>query len=124
MLVTKRQAIERVNFNVGWPLLNNQNTHFASINKRKAVWWLNIPLENTCKGLHLLLKRAKKKESGGLIWLKLPAGTLSKKKFRYWRDKDALDLEIGTQGVSYLQDTKSGGIGYDFSPHVEREFPA
>ena len=61
---------------------------------------------------------------GGFIWLKLPANTLSVKKFRYWEDRGAIDLAIGTQGVYYLRDTKSGGNGYDFLPHVEREFPA
>ena len=77
--MTKRQAIEYVNSHVGRPLLNGQNTRFASENDgSKSVWWLNIPLPQTCKDLNILLKRATKEQGGSLIWLKLPAHTLSK----------------------------------------------
>ena len=117
----KSEAMARINSQVGRALLKGRNTRFASVNKSKSVWWLNVPLEMTCEDLHIILKRAEKGQDGDLIWITLPAGTLSKTRFRYWQDRDAIDLEIGAKGARYLKDIKSGGTWYDFSPHVVKE---
>ena len=124
MVVTKRQAIERVNSHVGRALLTGRNTIFASESESGLLWWLNVPVKKTCTALNVILKRGTRTQDGGFLWLKLPANTLSVKKFRHWEHRGAIDLGIGTQGVDYLRDTKSGGSRYDFSPHVDREFPA
>ena len=117
----RKQAIEYVNSQIDQSLLNCQNANLANVNTRRPVWWLHIPLNRTCRELHILLKR----QDGGLVWLKLPANTLSEERFRCRkiRDKKKIDLEIGTEGVDYLKDIKSGGTRYDFSPHVVHEFP-
>ncbi len=123
-MVKRSEAIECVNSHLGRPSLNGQSTRFASKNKgSKSVWWLTIPLQKTCKDLHILLKRATREQDGSLVWLKLPANTLSEEKFSYRQDKDAISLEIGTNGANYLKDIRSGGTEYDFSTHVVREFP-
>ena len=117
----KSEAMARINSHAGRVLLNGKNARFASMNKSKSVWWLNVPLEMAGKDLHIILKRAAKGRDGSLIWLTLPAGTLSRSKFRYWQSRGAIDLEIGAQGASYLKDIKSDGTRYDFSPQVVKE---
>ena len=117
----KSEAMARINSQVGRVLLKGKNTRFASMNRSRSGWWLNVPLKMTDKDLHIILKRAKKGQDGDLIWITLPAGTLSKTRFRYWQGRGAIDLEIGTQGASYLKDIKSGGTWYDFSAHVVKE---
>ena len=117
----RKQAIEYVNSQIDQSLLNCQNANLANVNTGKPVWWLHIPLKRTCRDLHILLKR----QGSGLVWLKIPANTLSEEKFRCRKikDKKKIDLEIGTEGSDYLKDIKSGGTRYDFSPHVVHEFP-
>lgn len=124
-----KQARERVNTHVGQRLLTRENTNFASKSIHSSgqyVWWFDIFLERTSRDLHLLLKRAMKDDAGGMIWLKLPANTLSMEGFGYRKikGKNAIVLEIGTQGINYLKDIRSGGVGYDFASHVQHEFPA
>ena len=109
----KREAIARVNSQIGHKLLNHQNTHFSNINKTVPVWWLEIPLRKVGKQLHIILRQ----EDGGLIWLRCPPGTLGGNTFRRRSDKDVVCLEID---IGRFVDRRSG---YDFSRYVELELP-
>ena len=117
--MNKQTAMEKVNGHLGYRLLNGQNTHFSSVNARKSVWWLNVPLRKFKDELHLLLA----KENGGLIWLRIKGNTflLPKDVFRYRKDKDAIDLEISTMPQAYMTDVKSGGTKYNFTKHIKYE---
>lgn len=112
----KWEAITRVNFYLGQKLLNNQNTHFSNVNKAAPFWWLEIPVRKTGKQLNLLLRR----EDDGLIWLKCPPGTLDSNDFYHRLDKDVISLQLETD-AQFLRDSRSG---YNFSRHIEREFPS
>ncbi len=59
-----------------------------------------------------------------MIWLKIKANTFSdlESVFRTRNDNGYIDLEIPISGYQYMKDTKSGGSGYDFKPHVQREW--
>ena len=117
--VDKRSAMERINSALGNVLLNHDNTHFSNVNASKPVWWFNI---DPCKfenDLHLLCAK-----NSGLIWLKIEANIFRspERTFRFRSDKGLVDLEISCGGERYMHDVKSGGSGYDFRPHIQREW--
>ena len=118
----KTTAMRKVNdhLGLGYKLLNRRSTHFSSVNASKPVWWLNIPLHKFEDELHLLLV----KENGGLTWLRIKGNTFPSPKdvFRYWEDKDAIDLEISATPRDYMTDVKSGGTGYNFTKYIECEW--
>ena len=117
----KPHAINKVNTSLEYRRLDNSNTHFATINKGKPVWWLNIPPKKFTKELHILL--AKKEDSEFLIWLRIEEQTIANpdKVFNI-RDTGAVDLEISSYGNRYMCDVKSGGTGYNFRRHIEQEW--
>ena len=100
-------------------VLTSYNTSFASVNRSKPVWWLNINSRKFKSEFHILLAK-----NPGLIWLRIEANTFPylESVFRIRLDKDAVDLEIASGGSQYMRDTKSGGVGYDFRPHIECEW--
>ena len=100
-------------------VLTSYNTSFASVNRSKSVWWLNISTRKFNSELHILLAK-----NPGLIWLRIGAKTFAclEGVFRIRPDKNAVDLEIASAGSQYMRDTKSGGVGYNFRPHIEREW--
>ena len=117
MASKKALAIEKVNEHLGYKLLESSNTSFASVNNAKPVWWLDINPKKFQKELHLLLAMDQR-----LIWLRLKANTfpIPKEKFSYRSGNGYISLEISCNNADrYLYDIRSGGTGYDFSPHVE-----
>ena len=117
--MNKSQAIEMVNDHLRDDVLTSDNTSFASVNRSKSVWWLNISTRRFKSELHLLLAK-----NPGLIWLRIEANAFQclDSVFRIRLDKDAVDLEISSGGTQYMRDTKSGGGGYDFRPHIKYEW--
>lgn len=117
--MNKSQAIRMVNSHLGYNELTSRNTSFSNVNKGKPVWWLNIPPRKFQSESHILL--AKK---SGLIWLKIKARAFPdlESVFRIRPDKGSVDLEIPISGQRYMRDIKSGGTGYDFKPHIQREW--
>ena len=115
----KRQAMERVNADLGHALLDRGNTAFSSVNRAKPVWWFNIDPRKFRNDLHLLCAA-----SPGLIWLTVEANTFRNPEstFRFRSDKGMVDLEISCGADRYMCDVKSGGSGYDFRRHVRREW--
>lgn len=55
--MTKNEAIKRVNDTLGSALLNERNTHWASVvaNAGDEGWWIHIPLLQFKKDIHILL---------------------------------------------------------------------
>ena len=117
----KAEAIREVNGHLGSNVLNHSNTSFSHVNAAKSVWWLNINPQRFQRNLHILLC---KEEESGLIWLKVAANTFPnlEKVFRIRDDKKVVDLEISCEGNRYMCDIKSGGTGYNFRRHIEREW--
>ena len=115
----KASAMERVNAYLGYALLNRGNTAFANVNAAKPVWWFNIDPRKFRNDLHLLCAG-----NPGLIWLKIEANTFSNPQgtFRLRPDKGMIDSEISCSAHRFLHDVKSGGTGYDFSPHIQRQW--
>ncbi len=122
MASKKALAIKKVNEHLGYKLLESSNTSFSSINNAKLVWWLDISPKKFKKELHLLLARDMDQ---GLIWLRIKANTfpIPEEKFSYRADNGYISLEISCNNAGqYLHDVRSGGMGYDFSSHVEYEW--
>ncbi len=108
-----------VNAYLGYSGLTARNTSFSNVNKGKPVWWLNISPPKFGRDLHILLAK-----NTGLIWLKIEADTFPNlgNVFRTRYDNGYIDLEISIRGAQYMRDIKSGGAGYDFKQHIEREW--
>lgn len=119
--MNKQSAMAMVNEHVGSKLLTDNNTNFANINSRKDVWWINVDPAKFVHELHIILA---KDGDGGLIWLRIAAGSIpaSEDVFRVKKDNGYFDFEISSHPERYLKDVKSGGTEYDFTPHVEYEW--
>ena len=123
----KKAAIERVNNYLGHRLLEHTNTRFANVNSAKSVWWLDIPPEMFDKELHVLLAGSPvshQRTSQGLTWLKIQTRAFQNPRNRFYvrPDNGKIQLNISCSPTSdYLHDTT--GTGYDFRPHVEKEWP-
>ena len=117
--MNKARAMERVNSDLGHALLNHGNTAFANVNAAKPVWWFNIDPRKFGNDLHLHCAG-----NPGLVWLRIDAGTFPNPEgtFRSRRDKGLINLEISCDVAQYIRDVKSGGSGYDFRPHIQREW--
>ncbi len=117
---TKSQLIEFVQSNFGDRTVRSTNTSFASINKSKEVWWLNIPVGKLEEQVNLLLQGEDK-----VIWIQLPKNLVANlaSKFKIREDKNAVDLEISAdRSYLYLKDVKSGGTHFDFKPFLKEQF--
>ena len=117
--MNKVRAIERVSSDLGHALLNHANAAFANVNAARPVWWFNIDLRKFGNDLHLHCAG-----NPGLVWLKFDAGTFRNPQgtFRSRRDNGRIELESSCDVARYMRDVKSAGIGYDFRPHVQREW--
>lgn len=117
--MNKRTAIRLVNSYLKQDALDKSNTHFSNVNSAKEVWWFNIPPKKFEQELHLLCAG-----KPGLIWLTIEANSVPEpgRIFRLRQDKEAIDLEISCAQERYMHDIKSGGSGYDFRRHIQREW--
>ncbi len=118
----KVSAISMVNNYVGHRLLNQRNTSFANLNASKPLWWLNISQDKFKSELHILLADDSRDR---LMWLKIEADSIPEpaEVFRIRGDNGAVDLGISCLPNTYLVDSYGGGIGYNFSKHIVRNFP-
>ena len=100
--------------------INTKNTCFSSINKTKAVWWLNIPVSKFEQQMNLLLD-----SDSTTIWIVLPKKFVNNlaNTFKIREDINALDLEISSnKKIKYMIDIKSNGTEFDFSQFIKEEF--
>ena len=124
----KKAALERINNYLGQRLLEHTNTRFANVNSAKSVWWLDIPPEMFDHDLHIVLAgnpvRSGRASGQGLTWLRIKARTFRDPRTQFYKrpDNGKIQLNISCDPTSgYLRDTT--GAGYDFRPHVEKEWP-
>ncbi len=63
-------------------------------------------------------------KKSGLIWLRIKAHALPNPEelFSKRQDKRGFHLEISNTNDRYMCDIRHGGAGYDFTPHIEREW--
>ncbi len=116
----KSQIIEYIQSHFGDNTVMSTNSSYASINKSKEVWWLNIPLGKFDEQVNLLLQGEDK-----VIWVQLPKNFVPNlaSKFKIREDKNAVDLEISAdKSYLYLKDVKSGGTNFDFKTYVKERF--
>jgi hypothetical protein len=114
----KQQLIDTINSQFGGSL-DSRNTSYASINKTKAVWWINISVSKFEQEVNLLFDAPDNE-----IWIVLPKGFVSNldSTFRIRKDKNVVDLEISAdRNGLYLKDVKSGGSGFDFGRYVKEK---
>ncbi len=97
--------------------MHRSSTHFANVNARKPVWWLDIPIveifDVTEPAINLLLA-----ESDGNLhhlrvmkaWLIDHIGQLARR-----QDKDVISLELSTLAGNRFQDVRptSGRLRFD-----------
>src|SRR5688572_29337668 len=91
----KKSAILEVNYRgVGAPVTED-DTHFANVNGRKRVWWIDIPvrelLDVSSPAINLLLA-----ENGAVHHLRVPKGWMTDhmEGFALRTDRDAVSLEL------------------------------
>ena len=108
-----------INKHLGYTALTRYNASFSNINRAKPVWWLNISPKKFSDESHILLAKDR-----GMIWLKFEANAFPNLEsvFKIRADKNLVDLEIPISGHQYMRDVKGGGTGYDFKPHIQREW--
>lgn len=118
--MTKFQAINYLNKQLGKEVFKNSNTNFSNINSRRNVWWMNIKLERLKEDFNILLIG-----EDDLHWLKIPANSFNPQiDFRIWEEKNAIDLYLSSdKNDRFLKDISSGARGVDFKPFVVKVFP-
>ena len=119
--MTKIEAIKRVNEAQGTKLLNDSNTFWSNCgrNANEEGWWLNIPLSNFKKEIHIVLNRESTKV---FLHLKLKASEILSPAMKF-RCKDQMaDIFISTANLKRLVDVLPGGSKHSFSKHVVAEY--
>ena len=115
--ITKNKAIDRINQH---PQINSANTHFANINNRKAVWWLDIPFikvsRSIARKINLLLYDNRTKTLHHLYvpvkFLKNNAGLVTRITAK---KKKVISLELSADANYLFQDVRSKGSGVRFA---------
>ena len=119
--MTKNDATKRVNAALGSSVLNERNTHWASVvpYADDEGWWLNIPLSQFRQEIHILLCSERARMFRHLTIR--PSEILSPAmKFRC-KDQMA-DVFISAASTRRLTDVLPGGTKHNFSKHVVAEY--
>jgi hypothetical protein len=115
--IKKPEAIARINRLCGQAGLDDRNTHFANINARKDVWWLDIPLSKISRAgiteINFLLYDQRSDE---LHYLRVPIGYLRANLGRLVvrEDKAVISLELSADQTRLFRDVRptSGGVQF------------
>ena len=119
--MTKTEAIQRINEAQGSRLLNEANTMWSNCGRDASQegWWLNIPLSNFKKEIHIILHRESTKI---FLHLKLKAGDILSPAMKF-RCKDQMaDIFISAANLKRLVDVLHGGSKHSFAKHVVGEY--
>jgi hypothetical protein len=119
--MTKTEAIKRINDAQRATLLNDGNTIWSNCgrNANEEGWWLNIPLLQFKKDIHIVLNRESTKV---FLHLKMKAGEILSPAMKF-RCKDQMaDIFISAGNLKRLADVLPGGSKYSFSKHVVAEY--
>ena len=120
MTLSKAAAVAEINRR--GPSLNPRDTHFANVNSRKAVWWLDIPREKlgdrSTSDLHLVLA-----DEGGVVhYLRVPKAWMARNisALALRTDKNVISLELSAVPASLFRDVRPRSGRLDFAPFVVR----
>lgn len=125
MKIDKKAAIARRNQQLGGAVLGVNNTHFATLNKNKNIWWFDIPVGRIKIGqyewVHLLMHNPVTDE---LHHLRVTT--------QYLRDNEdglvtrnkgsrnsTLSIELSADRDSLFQDVRPAGKGVRFAQFVQ-----
>ena len=120
-MMTKKEAIRRINEGTGASSLSNANTHWSNIVNYSSDqgWWLNIRFPKFTQDLHLILNNEK---AGTFLHIEIPANsiTIPSKTFR---DKEGeADIFMPIAGSNRLVDVQSGSARHDFNSYKATEY--
>jgi len=120
--MTKSQAINKINDNLGTSDLNLQNTHFANVNSAKSVWWYDIPtskaFSNDMIYIHLL---AYNQENNELYHMNVPTRLFKDNQcqFTIREEKSTISLELSSRRTDFLKDVRPGCGGINFKQFLQ-----
>jgi hypothetical protein len=119
--MTKNEAIQQVNASLGSNLLNDKNTHWATVVPYgdDEGWWLNIPYLTFRHELHFLLNNEK---SRVFRHLKIKAGEILSPGAKFASKNGGAEIFISAAHPKKLADRASGGTKHNFSKYVLREY--
>lgn len=119
--MTKNEAIKRVNDTLGSALLNERNTHWASVvaNADDEGWWIHIPLLQFKKDIHILLCSEKAKV---FRHLKIKASEILSPAMKFRCKDQVADIFISAASPRKLADILTGGTKHNFSKHIVSEY--
>ena len=120
--MTKDEAIQRVNKAFGSPLLHAQNTIWASTARYgpDEGWWLNIPLLQFKKEIHILLNNEKAKS---FKHLRIKASEILSPAMKFRCKDQVAEAFISAANTRKMADILQGGTKHNFSKHVIADYP-
>lgn len=119
--MTKTEAIKRINEALGSAVLNERNTYWSSSAPHAGDegWWLNLPLSQFKKEIHILLNHERAKV---FRHLKIKANEILSPAMKF-RCKDQMaDIFISSANPKKLVDVLPGGTRHNFGKHVLAEY--
>ncbi|MBA6117784.1 hypothetical protein JET76_11230 [Pseudomonas putida] len=125
MKLDKPAAIARRNEALAKPVLTSANTLFAILDRKRNLWWFEVPVGLLRKGqpdwVNLLLHTP---DTDALQHLKVPTNFL-KAHLEHLEVRNAgkrrstISLALSADRDSLLRDTRPGGEQLDFQPFVQ-----
>ncbi|MDH0749644.1 hypothetical protein N5D61_25280 [Pseudomonas sp. GD03842] len=126
MKIDKQQAIARRNEELGGAVLGTNNTHFATLDPKRNIWWFDLPVSRLAIGqyewLHLLLHTPSTDE---LIHLKVTTRFLREHMDdvvirNEGKRKSTVSLELSANKDSFLKDMRPNGAHLSFAAFVQK----
>jgi hypothetical protein len=96
MKLDKKQAIARRNQELGGAVLGTNNTHFATLNTNKNIWWFDLPVPRLAVGQY--------------EWVHLR---------NKGQRKSTVSLELSADKDSYLKDVRPLGANLSFAHFLQ-----
>ena len=125
MKLDKPTAIARRNATLARPVLTSDNTLFAILDRKRNLWWFEVPVRLLRKGqpdwINLLLHTP---ESDDLQHLKVPinflGAHLEQLEVRHpGKRRSTISLALSADRDSLLRDIRPGGENLDFKTFVQ-----
>ena len=125
MKLDKLAAIARRNETLARPVLTRDNTLFAILDRKRNLWWFEVPVALLRKGqpdwVNLLLHAP---DSDELQHLKVPISFLrahqEQMEIRHpGKRRSTISLALSADRDSLLRDTRPGGEQLDFRPFLQ-----
>lgn len=125
MKLDKPQAIARRNQALGGAVLGMNNCHFTELDRRRNIWWFDIPVSRIQVGqyewIHLLLHNP---QTDQLVHLKITTAFLRENLDNLTvrnagKRKSTLSLELSADKDSFLKDVRPTASGLGFAAFVQ-----